>query len=198
MNVYVVGKGAVGSFWASNCVRSATRSPTRRAISPRSSRTTSIWRSSRRNPTIRVPRSRPCAARCAIRRRRRLRHAAERRRQRRNSSPLPSVRSASSRRADRAVGPDRDGRPVAANGGAIVVRTGRSGEPAQLAAGRVWGDRNAGLGRATDYRALKWSKLALNIVANASCAILNVLPERLVHMTTCSRWRSAPCARCAT
>lgn len=32
-----------------------------------------------------------------------------------------------------------------------------------------------------DYRSLKWSKLALNIVANASCAILNVLPERLVH-----------------
>ncbi|GAC1304044.1 MAG: 2-dehydropantoate 2-reductase [Vulcanimicrobiaceae bacterium] len=31
-----------------------------------------------------------------------------------------------------------------------------------------------------DYRALKWSKLALNIVANASCAILDVLPERLV------------------
>jgi 2-dehydropantoate 2-reductase len=34
---------------------------------------------------------------------------------------------------------------------------------------------------AADYRALKWSKLALNVVANASCAILNVLPERLVH-----------------
>jgi 2-dehydropantoate 2-reductase len=33
----------------------------------------------------------------------------------------------------------------------------------------------------SDYRALKWSKLALNNVANASCAILNVLPERLVH-----------------
>ena len=33
----------------------------------------------------------------------------------------------------------------------------------------------------TDWRALKWSKLALNIVANASCAILNVLPNRLVH-----------------
>jgi 2-dehydropantoate 2-reductase len=32
-----------------------------------------------------------------------------------------------------------------------------------------------------DYRALKWSKLALNSVANASCAILNVVPERLVH-----------------
>lgn len=32
-----------------------------------------------------------------------------------------------------------------------------------------------------DWRALKWSKLSLNIVANASCAILNVLPNRLVH-----------------
>jgi 2-dehydropantoate 2-reductase len=33
----------------------------------------------------------------------------------------------------------------------------------------------------SDYRAMKWSKLALNVVANASCAILNVLPNRLVH-----------------
>lgn len=32
-----------------------------------------------------------------------------------------------------------------------------------------------------DWRSLKWSKLSLNIVANASCAILNVLPNRLVH-----------------
>jgi 2-dehydropantoate 2-reductase len=32
-----------------------------------------------------------------------------------------------------------------------------------------------------DWRALKWSKLALNVVANASCAILNVLPNRLIH-----------------
>ena len=32
-----------------------------------------------------------------------------------------------------------------------------------------------------DWRSLKWSKLVLNIVANASCAILNVLPNRLVH-----------------
>jgi len=31
-----------------------------------------------------------------------------------------------------------------------------------------------------DWRSLKWSKLALNVVANASCAILNVLPNRLV------------------
>jgi 2-dehydropantoate 2-reductase len=36
----------------------------------------------------------------------------------------------------------------------------------------------------SDYRALKWSKLTLNIVANASCAILNMLPERLVHLDT--------------
>jgi 2-dehydropantoate 2-reductase len=34
----------------------------------------------------------------------------------------------------------------------------------------------------SDYRALKWSKLALNIIANASCAVLNVLPERLVEI----------------
>ena len=34
---------------------------------------------------------------------------------------------------------------------------------------------------ASDYRAMKWSKLSLNIIANASCAILNVLPERLVQ-----------------
>jgi len=32
-----------------------------------------------------------------------------------------------------------------------------------------------------DWHSLKWSKLALNVVANASCAILNVLPNRLVH-----------------
>jgi len=32
-----------------------------------------------------------------------------------------------------------------------------------------------------NWRALKWSKLCLNLVANASCAILNVLPNRLVQ-----------------
>ncbi len=32
-----------------------------------------------------------------------------------------------------------------------------------------------------DWRSLKWSKLSLNVVANASCAILNVLPNRFVH-----------------
>ncbi len=34
----------------------------------------------------------------------------------------------------------------------------------------------------SDYRALKWSKLALNILANASCAILDVLPETLLGL----------------
>jgi len=32
-----------------------------------------------------------------------------------------------------------------------------------------------------DYRSLKWSKLALNIVANATCAILDMPPERMVR-----------------
>ncbi|HVA38173.1 MAG TPA: ketopantoate reductase C-terminal domain-containing protein [Candidatus Dormibacteraeota bacterium] len=31
-----------------------------------------------------------------------------------------------------------------------------------------------------DYRALKWSKLVINLVANATCAILDSLPEHLV------------------
>ncbi len=34
----------------------------------------------------------------------------------------------------------------------------------------------------SDYRSLKWSKLVLNAVANASCAILGVLPERLMRL----------------
>lgn len=32
-----------------------------------------------------------------------------------------------------------------------------------------------------DYRALKWSKLALNIVANAGCAILDMLPAEMMR-----------------
>ncbi len=35
---------------------------------------------------------------------------------------------------------------------------------------------------ASDYRSLKWSKLALNVLANASCAILDVLPQRLLAL----------------
>jgi 2-dehydropantoate 2-reductase len=80
------------------------------------------------------------------------------------------------------VGLTDDGRPVAANGGAIVFA------PVDPASPHNWvlaafGATGMAVSAVPDYRALKWSKLALNIVANASCAILNVLPERLVHMS---------------
>jgi 2-dehydropantoate 2-reductase len=38
------------------------------------------------------------------------------------------------------------------------------------------------VGAVANFRAMKWSKLALNIIANASCAILDVLPARLVQL----------------
>ena len=73
------------------------------------------------------------------------------------------------------------GAPVAANGGGIAFA------PVGASSAHNWllaTFEAAGLpaSAAADYRSLKWSKLALNNVANASCAILNVLPERLVHM----------------
>ena len=77
---------------------------------------------------------------------------------------------------------DRDGKPLASNGGGIAfapVGTGTS-HNWLLAA---FGATGLPVRAATDYRSLKWSKLALNVIANASCAILNVLPERLVHMS---------------
>ena len=75
----------------------------------------------------------------------------------------------------------RDGTPVAANGGGIAFA------PVGSTSAHNWllaTFEAAGLPAiaAADYRSLKWSKLALNVVANASCAVLNVLPERLVHM----------------
>jgi len=74
---------------------------------------------------------------------------------------------------------DRNGQPLAANAGGIAFApVGNSAHnwlmPTFSAAGLA-------VTSAADYRSLKWSKLALNVVANASCAILNVLPERLVH-----------------
>jgi 2-dehydropantoate 2-reductase len=39
-----------------------------------------------------------------------------------------------------------------------------------------------------DYRALKWSKLALNVVANASCAILDMTPQQLVREDEVFAW----------
>jgi 2-dehydropantoate 2-reductase len=75
----------------------------------------------------------------------------------------------------------RDGIAIAANGGGIAFA------PVGSSSAHNWllaTFEAAGLPAlaAADYRSLKWSKLALNVVANASCAILNVLPERLVHL----------------
>ncbi len=78
-----------------------------------------------------------------------------------------------------AVGVDKAGRGSAASGGGIVFApVGTSAHNWLLAA---FGATGIPVSATADYRALKWSKLALNVIANASCAILNVLPERLVH-----------------
>lgn len=77
------------------------------------------------------------------------------------------------------VDTDRDGKPLAANGGGIAFApVGKNAHNWLLA---TFGATGLPVIAAADYRSLKWSKLVLNVVANASCAILNVLPERLVH-----------------
>jgi 2-dehydropantoate 2-reductase len=74
----------------------------------------------------------------------------------------------------------RDGRSVAAHdGGMGIAPVGATAHNWLIAAFEKTG---LPIKVVADYRALKWSKLSLNIVANASCAILNVLPERLVHL----------------
>jgi 2-dehydropantoate 2-reductase len=74
---------------------------------------------------------------------------------------------------------DRDGKPLAANGGGIAFApVGANAHNWVLA---TFGATGLPVVAAADYRSLKWSKLVLNVIANASCAILNVLPERLVH-----------------
>jgi 2-dehydropantoate 2-reductase len=79
------------------------------------------------------------------------------------------------------VGKGPDGRAVAANAGGIAFAP--VGTVAHNWLIAAFGGPGAPPVRAVaDYRALKWSKLALNIVANATCAILDVLPERLVRM----------------
>jgi 2-dehydropantoate 2-reductase len=81
-----------------------------------------------------------------------------------------------------AVNRDKDGNGSAASGGGIVFAPvgGASAHNWLLAA---FGATGIPVSAAADYRSLKWSKLALNVIANASCAILNVLPERLVHFS---------------
>jgi len=74
----------------------------------------------------------------------------------------------------------RDGEPIASNeGGMALAPVGSVAHNWLVAA-----FEQAGLPVkvVSDYRSMKWSKLCLNSVANASCAILNVLPERLIRM----------------
>jgi 2-dehydropantoate 2-reductase len=74
---------------------------------------------------------------------------------------------------------DRDGRTRAANvGGLALAPMGNNAYNWLIATFAATGMNVKVL---DDWRAIKWSKLALNSVANASCAILNVLPNRLVH-----------------
>ncbi|BDE05276.1 2-dehydropantoate 2-reductase [Vulcanimicrobium alpinum] len=75
---------------------------------------------------------------------------------------------------------DAAGKGVAAKGGGIAFAPVGTASPNNwlLAA---FGATGLPTTAVRDYRSLKWSKLALNLVANATCAILDVLPERLVR-----------------
>lgn len=78
------------------------------------------------------------------------------------------------------VGVDAAGKGVAAKGGGIAFApVGSSSAHNWLLA--AFGATGLPVQAVADYRSLKWSKLALNIVANAACAILDVMPDRLVH-----------------
>jgi 2-dehydropantoate 2-reductase len=81
------------------------------------------------------------------------------------------------------VGLDREGKGVATRGGGSIVFAPVSPTNAHNWLLAAFAAAGIPVSAATDYRALKWSKLALNVIANASCAILNVLPERLVHFS---------------
>ena len=74
----------------------------------------------------------------------------------------------------------RDGRPIAAGQGGLALAPVGSEPHNWLIA--AFAESGLPVTVVGDYRALKWSKLSLNIIANAACAILNLLPERLVRM----------------
>jgi 2-dehydropantoate 2-reductase len=77
------------------------------------------------------------------------------------------------------IGRDRDGRTNVAKEGAIALApTGRTAFNWLVA---TFASTGLPVRVVEDWRAMKWSKLALNIIANAGCAILNVLPNRLVQ-----------------
>lgn len=77
------------------------------------------------------------------------------------------------------VGRDRDGNVSTAKDGGLALAPMGANAYNWLVATFAGAGLNVKV--VDDWRALKWSKLALNAVANASCAILNVLPNRLVH-----------------
>ena len=77
------------------------------------------------------------------------------------------------------VGRDRDGNVLTARDGGLALAPMGSNAYNWLTA--MFAGAGLRVKTVDDWRALKWSKLALNAVANASCAILNVLPDRLVH-----------------
>ena len=77
---------------------------------------------------------------------------------------------------------DRDGNARPAKEGGLAFAPVGSNAYNWLAA--TFGATGLNVKVVDNWRALKWSKLALNVVANASCAILNVLPNRLVHFDT--------------
>ncbi|HWT06529.1 MAG TPA: ketopantoate reductase C-terminal domain-containing protein [Xanthomonadales bacterium] len=74
---------------------------------------------------------------------------------------------------------DASGKGVAAKGGGIAFAPVGSNAHNWLLA--AFGTTGLPTQAVADYRSLKWSKLALNVVANAACAILDVLPDRLVR-----------------
>jgi 2-dehydropantoate 2-reductase len=76
---------------------------------------------------------------------------------------------------------DRNGRPVPSNkGGLALAPVAKTNAHNWLLA--AFAAAGLDVSAHADFRSLKWSKLALNVIANASCAILNVVPERLVHL----------------
>ncbi len=77
------------------------------------------------------------------------------------------------------VGRDRDGNARATKEGGLALAPIGSNAYNWLSA--TFASTGLPVKVVEDWRALKWSKLALNVVANASCAILNVLPNRFVH-----------------
>jgi len=77
------------------------------------------------------------------------------------------------------VGRDRDGNAGAAGAGGLALSPmGRNAYNWLVA---TFASTGMPVWVIEDWRALKWSKLSLNVLANAACAILNVLPDRLVH-----------------